>query len=260
MDELCKQVEWSLVNAASNFSSFCGLAASLVLASMVIILVEYKGDESPTGAVALFTVTLLGFGADTFVFGAVSGEALCARGDAQGILAGSIGATGVSILMLGITLLQAKFQHSHAALTLLGNVVTSVSAIGTMALLALWSVRLSKNLTILRLRPDPPLSYQPALVLVGLFVIATVAVALAGPSDRARATAATITTCIFLLHIVINFAMYVATIVMPATEWTVHTDSVVLTFTLAVSLAFPFVELTGVVMSLDWRSSRQFRR
>src|SRR5256885_11810463 len=219
MDELCKQVEWSLVNAASNFSSFCGLGASLVLASMVIILVEYKGDESPSGAVALFTVTLLGFGADTFIFGAVSGETLCARGGAQGLLGGSIAVTGVSILLLGVTLLQAKFQHAHPALTLLSNVVTSVGAVGTLTLLALWSVRLVNNLTILRLRPAPPMSYQPALVMIGLFLIATVGVALVAPSDRARAAAATVTTCIYLLHIVINFAMYVATIVLPATEW-----------------------------------------
>jgi hypothetical protein len=62
MDELCKQMEWSFQSAASTFSSFAGLAASLILASMVIIVVEYKGDDNPTAAVAMFTVTLLALG------------------------------------------------------------------------------------------------------------------------------------------------------------------------------------------------------
>jgi hypothetical protein len=256
MDELCKQLEWSLLNAASNFSAFSGLAASLVLASMVIILVEYKGDENPVTAVALFTVTLLALGADTFIFGAASGEVLCARGDAQGLLGGSTAATGVAILLLGVTLLQAKFQHSHAALTLLGNVVTSVGAAGTLTLLALWAVRLVNNLTVLRLRPAPQLSYQPSLIVIGLFLTTTVVVALAGLTDRIREAAIIVTTCIYLLHIIIGFAMYVATIVMPVAEWTVHTDSAVLTLTITIAIVFPFVELTGVVMSLDWRRGR----
>ena len=136
MEELCKQLEWSLLNAASNFSSFAGLATSLILASMVIIVVEFDGDEMPTTAVALFTVALLALGGDTFIFGAASGEVLCARGNAQGLMGGSTMATGVVILLLGITLLQAKFTNSDAGLTLLCNVVTSMGAAGVMALLA----------------------------------------------------------------------------------------------------------------------------
>jgi hypothetical protein len=45
----------------------------------------------------------------------------------------------------------------------------------------------------------------------------------------------------------------------PATQWTVHTDSLVLTLTIIIAVAFPFVELTGVVMALDWRGGRQLR-
>jgi hypothetical protein len=218
MDELCKQMEWSLLSAASNFSSFSGLAASLILASMVIIVVEYKGDENPTAAVALFTVALLALGADTFIFGAVSGEVLCARGAAQGLLGGSTMATGVAILLLGVTLLQAKFKHSHAGLILLSNVVTSMGAAGTMALLALWAVRLVNNLTIMRLRPAPIISYAPSLILIGIFVATIVVIALAGPSGRVQQTAIIATTCIYLLHILLAFAMYVATIVIPTTS------------------------------------------
>lgn len=258
MEELCKQVEWSLLNAASNFSSFAGLAASLILASMVIIVVEYKGDENPATAVALFTVTLLALGTDTFIFGAASGEVLCARGGAQGLLGGSTMATGVTILLLGVTLLQANFKHSHAGLTLLGNVVTSMGAAGTMALLTLWAVRLINNLTTLRLRPAPTVSYAPSLILVGIFLVTIIVIALARPNDRVRQAATIVTTCIYLLHIFIAFAMYVTTIVLPATQWTVHTDSLVLTLTITIAIAFPFVELTGVVMSLDWRGGRQF--
>jgi hypothetical protein len=258
MEELCKHVEWSLLNAASSFSSFAGLAASLVLASMVIILVEYKGDENPTAAVALFTVTLLALGADTFIFGAASGEVLCARGGAQGLLGGSTMAPGVAILLLGITLLQAKFKDSHARLTLLGNVVTSMGAAGTLTLLALWTVRFVNTLTTLRLRPEPVMSYVPSMILVGIFLVTIVAVALTAPSDRIRRIAILVTMCIYLLHIFITFVMYAATIVIPTTQWTVHTDSLVLTLTVTVAIAFPMIELTGVVMSLDWRGARKF--
>ena len=258
MADLCTHLEWSLLNAAPSFSSFSGLAASLVLASMVIILVEYKGDENPTTAVAMFTVTLLALGMDTFIFGAASGEVQCARGDAQGLLGGSTLATGVSILLLGITLLQAKFKHSHAGLTLLGNVVTSMGALGTMALLALWATRLVDNLTILRLRPAPGISFVPSLLLIGIFLATIIFVALAGPGRRIREVSIVVTTCIYLLHILASFAMYVATIVIPVAEWTVRTDSVVLVLTIAISIAFPFVELAGVVMSLDWRGGREF--
>jgi hypothetical protein len=256
MDELCKQVEWSIQNAMPTFSSFAGLAASLVLASMVIILVEYKGDESPAAAIALFTVTLIGLGADTFIFGAAGGETLCGRGAVQGLLAGSTLATGVPILVAGITLLQAKFAHTHPALNLLGNLVTGMSAAGTMALMAVWSVRLVNNLIIVRLRPPPMVSYAPSLTLIGIFLIVTVVIALATPSVRVQRTASIAVTCVYLLHIVIVVAMYVVTIVIPATQWTVHTGTVVLALTLVVSIAFPFVELTGVVLALDWRGGR----
>jgi hypothetical protein len=259
MEELCKQMEWSFQSAASTFSSFAGLAASLVLASMVIIVVEYKGEDNPTAAVALFTVTLLALGFDTFIFGAASGELLCARGSAQGLLGDSTMATGVTILLLGVTLLQAKFKHAHAGLTLLGNVVTSMGAAGSMALLALFATRLVNNLTILRLRPAPATSYAPPLVLAGIFLVTIIVIALAGPGDRVRQAAVIVTTCIYLLHIFVAFGMYVITIILPATQWTVHTDSIVLTLTITITIAFPFVELIGVVMALDWRGGRQHR-
>ena len=259
MEELCKQLEWSLLNAASNFSSFAGLAASLILASIVIIVIEYKGDEHPTIVLALFTVTWLALGADTFIFGAASGEVLCARGNAQGLLGGSTMATGVTILLLGITLMQAGFRRSHPGLTLLGNIVTSMGALGTLALLALWTVRAINNLTILRLRPPPMMSYEPALILIGIFLVAIVVIALAGPGIRVRRAASVVTTCIYLVHILVAFAMYVATIVLPVTQWTVHTDSLVLNLTLTITIAFPFVELVGVVMALNWRAGRRPR-
>jgi hypothetical protein len=254
VEELCGQLEWSLLNAASSFSSFAGLAASLILASMVIIVVQYEGVENPTAAVALFTVALLALGMDTFIFGAAGGEVLCARGDIQGLLAGSTMATGVAILLLGVTLLQAKFDDSLGRLTLLGNVVTSMGAMGTLALLALWTVRLVNNLTTLRLRHEPGISYTPALILVGAFLVATVVIALVRPSDRVRQATIIVTTCVYLLHIFITFLMYVASIVLPVTQWTVHTDSLVLNLTIIVAIAFPLVELTCVVMSLDWQN------
>lgn len=260
MEELCKHVEWSLLSAASSFSSFAGLATSLVLASMVIILVEYKGDENPAAAVALFTVALLALGFDTFIFGAASGEALCARGGAQGLLGGSTMATGVAILLLGITLLQATFKNSHTGLTLLGNLVTCLGAAGTLTLLGLWTVRFVNILATLGLRPKAVLSYTPALVLVGVFVATATVIALVAPGDRVRRIAVILTMCVYLLHIVATFLMYVATIVLPAAQWTVHTDSAVLALTIGVTIAFPLVELTGVVMSLDWRGAREFWR
>jgi len=260
MEELCKHVEWSLLSAASSFSSFAGLAASLVLASMVIILVEYRGDEKPATAVALFTVTLLALGTDTFIFGAASGEALCARGGAQGLLGGSTMATGVTILLLGVTLLQAEFKDSHPGLILLGNLVTWLGAAGTLTLLALWAVRFVNTLATLGLRPNAVMSYVPALILVGMFLATTTAIALAAPGNRVRRIAIILTTCVYLLHIVATFVMYVATIVMPPGQWTVHLDSHVLALTIAVSLAFPLVELTGVVMSLDWRGAQKVWR
>jgi hypothetical protein len=156
-------------------------------------------------------------------------------------------------------LLQAKFKHSHAVLTLLGNVVTSMGAAGSMALLAVFAARLLNNLTILRLRPAPMTSYAPPLILAGTFLVTVVVVALAGPGDRIRQAAVIVTTCIYLLHIFVAFTMYVITIVIPAEQWTVHTDSLVITLTITIALAFPFVELTGVVMALDWRGGRQLR-
>ncbi|HEV8563041.1 MAG TPA: hypothetical protein VGR06_42540 [Actinophytocola sp.] len=260
MEELCKQLEWSFLNAASNFSSFTGLAASLVLASMVIILVEYKGDENPTAAVAMFTVTLLALGTDTFIFGAASGEVMCARGGAQGLIGSSTMATGVSILLLGVTLLQDKFKHAHAGLTLLGNIVTTMGATGAMTLLALWAVRIVNNLTLLHLRPAPPMPYWPALILSLAFLATTIAIALLAPNDRVRQAAVIATTCIYLLHIFLAFLMYIATIMIPTNQWTVHTDSPVLILTITVAIAFPFIELAGVVMSLDWRGGREFTR
>lgn len=260
MEELCKHVEWSLLSAASSFSSFAGLAASLVLASMVIILVEYTGDRSPAAAVALFTVALLALGFDTFIFGAASGEVLCARGGAQGLLGGSTMATGVAILLLGITLLQATFKDPHAGLTLLGNLVTCMGAAGTLTLLGLWVIRFVNTLSTLGLRPKAVMSYTPFLVLVGVFVATTIAIALVAPGDRVRRVALILTMCVYLLHIVATFVMYVATIVLPTTQWTVHTSSTVLTLTIAVTIAFPLLELTGVVMSLDWRSGWEFWR
>ena len=258
MDELCKQLEWNLLNAASSFSSFSGLAASLVLASMVIIMIEHRGDESLTIAVAVFTVALLALGLDTFVFGAASGEVLCARGDTQGLLGGSTLATGVVVLLLGITLLQAKFKHAHAGLTLLGNVLTSMAAAGTLTLMALWSVRFVNNLKTLRLLSIGVVSYAPSLIVVGLFAVVALIIALVAPGDRGRQITIIVTMCIYVVHVFVSFVMYVATIVIPVSQWTVHTGSAVLIPTIAIAIVFPFVELAGVVMSLDWRGGREF--
>ena len=255
MDELCRQLEWNLLNAASSFSSFAGLATSLMLASMIIILIQYDGDENPISVVALFTVALLALGGDTFIFGAASGETLCARGNAQGMLGGSTLASGVVYLLLGITLLLATFSNAHAALTLLGNVVTSMAAAGTLSLLAFWAVRFVNNLTSLHLRPGPMASYAPSLILIGIFLVIVVIVALLGPGSRVRQGSIVVTTCVYLVHILVTFVMYGATIVIPAEQWTVHTDSLVLVLILGVAIAFPFVELVGVVLALDWRGA-----
>lgn len=256
MEELCKQLEWNLLSAASSFSSFAGLATSLMLASMIIILIQYDGDENPISVVALFTVALLALGGDTFIFGAASGETLCARGNAQGMIGGSTMASGVVYLLLGITLLQARFSNSHPGLTLLGNVVTSLGAAGSLTLLALWAVRFVNNLTFLHLRPEPMVSYTPSLILIGIFLVIMVVIALAGPSNQVRQRSIVVTTCVYLAHILVTFTMYATTIVIPVEQWTVHTDSFVLILTLAVAIAFPFVELIGVVLALDWRGAR----
>jgi hypothetical protein len=112
---------------------------------------------------------------------------------------------------------------------------------------------------ILRLWPAAGVSFVPSLVLVGVFAVAVVVVAVAGFGRRTREIAVIATTCVYLVHILVSFVMYVATIVMPVDQWTVRTDSVVLILTIAISIAFPFVELVGVVMSLDWRGGRGFR-
>src|SRR5205807_8555851 len=153
-----------------------------------------------------------------------------------------------------------KLNKSQAALTLLGDLVTSMGAAGTLTLLALWAVRVVNNLTILRLRPEPTVSHLPSLILVGIFLATTVLIALVGPSGQIRNTAIIVTTCVYLVHIFITFGMYVSTIVIPTTEWTVHTNSLVLNLTITIAIAFPFVELTGVVMALDWRGARGIRR
>lgn len=258
MEELCRQLDWSFLAAAPSFSAFSGLAASLVLASMVMVLVEYRGAENPTSVVALFTITFMALGSDTFIFGAASGEMLCGRGMVQGMLAGSTLATGVSILMLGVTLLQAKFEHSHAGLTLLGNVVTSMSAAGTMALMSLWSVRLVDSLTVLQLRPPSTISYVPALILIGIFLALIAVIALTRLSSHVRERAVIVTACAYLLHIFITLLMYAVTVVVSTAQWTVHTSSVILYITVTIATLFPFIELTGVVMSLDWRGGRLF--
>jgi hypothetical protein len=256
MEELCAHTEYSFLVAASSFSSFTGLAASLVLASMVIILVDYKGDDHPVAAIALFTVALLALGLDTFIFGAAAGEVLCARADVQGLLGSGTAATGVVILMLGITLLQAKFKHAHAGLTLLGNVVTSLGALGCIALLALFAVRLVNNLTIMHLRPEPMASFAPSLIPIGIFLVTTAVVVLTGPGEQVRRAAIVITTCTYLLHTLIAFGMYATTLVLPTTQWSVHLDSLVPTLTIAISILFPLAELTGVIMALDWRGGK----
>lgn len=227
---------------------------------MVIILVEYKGDENPAAAVALFTVTLLALGVDTFIFGAAGGEVLCARADAQGLLGGGTMATGVVILLLGITLLQATFKDSHAGLTLLGNLVTCMGAAGALTLLTVWTVRFVNILTSLGLRPNGVTPYAPSLALVAMFLIGAAAVALIAPGAKVRRIAVIATMCIYLTHIIAAFVMYVATIVMPVTQWTVHTSSLVLTLTIVITIAFPVFELMGVVMALDWRGGRKFWR
>ncbi len=230
----------------------------MVLASMVIVLVEYKGEENPTSAVALFTVTLMALGLDTFIFGAAGGEVLCGRGLIQGLLAGSTLATGVSILLLGVTLLQAKFEHSHAGLTLLGNVATGIGAAGVMGLLALWAVRMVNSMTMLHLRPPPTISYTPSIVLMGIFIALTVIIGLARPGDHIRESALLVTTCVYLLHIVITALMYVVTVVVPVAQWEVHTNSAIIDLTTVISIFFPFIELAGVVIALDWRGGGLF--
>jgi hypothetical protein len=261
MDELCQQLEWNFVKAASNFSSYTGLAASMVLASMVIVVVQYKGEENTAGPLALFTITLLALGSDTFMFGAANGDAICSRAGTQGMLASSTMGVGVVVLLAGITALQSKFKRSLSELSLVGSVVTNIGAIGVLGLIALWSVRFVNTAVALRLRPGPPVSYLPALVLIGLFVGTAAVIAVVAPGERARRRAITIATLCYLLHIVAVTITYLITLVLPLDQWTVQASPVMITATIGIAVGLPVIELTAILISVDWRTGRgQWRR
>ncbi|WP_370941860.1 hypothetical protein AB5J62_22400 [Amycolatopsis sp. cg5] len=256
MGDLCEQVEWNFLEAASAYSSFSGLATSMVLASLVIVLVQYKGEEDNSGPVALFTITLLALGTDTFIFGSAIGDSACARASTQGMLASSTLGVGVVILLTGISALQARFKQSLSELALVGAVVTAIGAAGSMGLLTLWSVRYVNGAVQLGLRPGPPMSFVPAMILIGLFVAMIVVVALRAPGERVRRRAIVLATGVYLLHILAVIVMYMVTIVVPMSEWTVRTGLAIELITVAITIGFPLVELAAIVVSIDWRVGR----
>ncbi|RJQ74444.1 hypothetical protein D5S17_22725 [Pseudonocardiaceae bacterium YIM PH 21723] len=252
-------MEWNILKAAASFASFSGLGASLIMASIVIIVIQHKGNDKPLHALALFIVTLAAMALDTFVFASATGDKICARATTQGLIASSTLAVAIAVIALGVSWLVSTLDDCPPYLRLLSSVVAALGSVGAFSILVLWSIYYYKGLVRLELRPGPIWPFSYALIPIGVFLGLTALVIGLGLRRKGRGRAIVFCTICYMSHVIAVMLAYVATFVVPGEWWAsapATFDEWMLTGVYAVTLVFPMIELVAVVASLDWRPWR----
>jgi hypothetical protein len=109
LDAKCDSLAWNPLGSASAHSQLAGVVASLVFAGIVLLLQRGVPAQRQTQAVSLLIAGFFTFALDSFLFGVIAGEQICARAWTETMVAAGM----LGIGALGIFTSLAWLLHVH---------------------------------------------------------------------------------------------------------------------------------------------------
>ncbi|MGR6318919.1 hypothetical protein Q2K19_31395 [Micromonospora soli] len=125
----CTKLEWNPLSSASPHSQLAGVLAGLVFAGIVVLLSDRNPSRQKTRALVLFTGALLALALDSFIFGVIAGEQVCAKAWSETMPAAGLLGLGAVGIFGGISWLFNAHDDQNAHVTRLANFITYVVAL-----------------------------------------------------------------------------------------------------------------------------------
>ncbi|MEH1059047.1 hypothetical protein V6U89_28055 [Micromonospora sp. CPCC 206171] len=105
------------------------MLAGLVFAGIVVLFSDRNPSRQKTRALVLFTGALLALALDSFIFGVIAGEQVCAKAWSETMPAAGLLGLGALGIFGGISWLFNAYDDHHARVTRLANFITYVVAL-----------------------------------------------------------------------------------------------------------------------------------
>jgi hypothetical protein len=123
-----KDLDWNPLITAQQHSQFAGVVAGLVFTVIAVLVVTPK-DVKLEATLQLFVATLFAFAYDSYGYGVISGEQVCARGYVESVMCGAVLGIGSTGLLTGLAWLVHSYGYTGPALRLVRLVSGAVSLI-----------------------------------------------------------------------------------------------------------------------------------
>jgi hypothetical protein len=125
----CGNLEWNPLGSAPLHSQLAGVLAGLVFAGIVVLFSERNPSPQRTRALVLLSGALLALALDSFIFGVVSGEQICAKAWTETMPAGGLLGLGALGIFGGICWLFNAYDDHYGRTTRLARVITYTVAL-----------------------------------------------------------------------------------------------------------------------------------
>ncbi|MFJ9154166.1 hypothetical protein ACIRP7_40375 [Streptomyces sp. NPDC102270] len=133
IDDCAKSVDWNPISASQPTSTFAGLFAGFVFASMIVILANREKIDNRTAdaarALKLLLSAFFGLAIVAYLEGVVRGEQECPRAQTESVINGGALAVGAVAVMVSLSWLVLAFdRHQSGVLGYFRTVVIYGSA------------------------------------------------------------------------------------------------------------------------------------
>ncbi|MFI9559519.1 hypothetical protein [Nonomuraea endophytica] len=248
--DVCTQLEWNPMAAGSTLSAYAGVAGSLTLTVIVILLGQPNLAETRIGALLLFTVALFEMGVSCVMFAAVVGEANCLRGYVEVLIAAPPLSIGTVQIMAGVAwlfdVLDCDSDLEQVSRLLVYAVV--ITAAGLHATLV-WSF--FDDLVTVRAWTGPRLSSAGALTAIGAAAAIVLTIGYLRPVEQtSRNTALRHAAYISVGLTMAQVGLLAVVHVLPHSYWQPPLQPWIVHVAATFSLATPVFTSTAIVRAL----------
>ncbi|GII25375.1 hypothetical protein [Planosporangium mesophilum] len=125
----CTDLEWNPISSAQSHSALAGVLAGLVFAGIVVLFSDRNPNRSRTRALVFFSGALLALALDSFIFGVIAGEQVCAKAWTETMPAAGLLGLGALGIFGGISWLFNAYDDDHGRVTRLANLLTYTTAL-----------------------------------------------------------------------------------------------------------------------------------
>lgn len=110
-DEVCGKLDWTFLGSASSHSQFAGVLGGFLFASVVLLFGTPRSNGRTPPDLSLLLSAFFVLMLDSFLFGVIAGERVCARAHTEGTVASGLLAVGAGAIFAGLT----RLFESHRA-------------------------------------------------------------------------------------------------------------------------------------------------